>query len=83
MPKGDNMTPELEKYYNNFFDIFGTEGWSQVIEELKQREASYDVSHLRDEKDLYKVQGELSIIRLLLGFQDFIEQGYEEVKHNV
>lgn len=83
MPEEDNMTPELEKYYNNFFDLFGTEGWSQLIEELKQRESAYDVSHVRDEKHLYIAQGELSIIRILLGFQDFIEQGYEEVNNNV
>ena len=71
------MTPEEELYYNNYFDLFGSEGWQQVMEELKSREDAYEIGHLKDEKDLYKVQGELSIIRMLLSLEQFIEQGYE------
>jgi hypothetical protein len=71
------MTKEEETYYNNYFELFASPGWAQILEELKDREAAYDVSFLRDEKDLYKVQGELSIIRMLTNFEQFIEQGYE------
>jgi hypothetical protein len=73
----DNMTPEEELYYNNYFDLFGSEGWQQVMEELKSREDAYEIGHLKDEKDLYKVQGELSIIRMLLNFESFITVGFE------
>ena len=71
------MTKEEELYYNNYFDLFGSEGWKQVVEELQAKVSTYDVSYLKDEKDLYKVQGELSIIRMLLSLEQFIEQGYE------
>ena len=74
------MTQEEEKYYNNFFELFSSTGWAQILEELEDREAAYDVSYLRDEKDLYKVQGELSIIRMLLNFEDYIERGYAEAQ---
>ena len=77
------MTPEEEKYYNNYFDLFGSEGWQQVIEELKSREDAYEIGHLKDEKDLYKVQGELSIIRMILNLEQFIEQGHESASTNV
>jgi len=70
------MTKEDEVYYENFSDLFVSEGWKQILEELKDREDAYDIGILRDEKDLYRVQGELSIIRMLLGFEQFIEQGY-------
>lgn len=76
------MTKEEELYYNNFFMLFHTEGWKQFIEELKDREDVYDIAYLADEKDLYKVQGELSIIRMILNFEDFIEQGYESITTN-
>lgn len=72
------MTQEEQKYYNNYFELFASAAWAQLLEELKDREAAYDVSYLRDEKDLYKVQGELSIIRMLLNFEDYIERGYTE-----
>jgi hypothetical protein len=71
------MTTEEQKYYDNYFELFASAGWAQLVEELKDREAAYDVSFLRDEKDLYKVQGELSILRMLTNFEQFIEQGYE------
>lgn len=73
------MTQEEEKYYNNFFDLFGSPGWAQFIEELEVREGAYDISHLKDEKDLYKIQGELSIIRMLLNFEHFITQGHDSL----
>ena len=70
------MTREEELYYNNYFDLFGSEGWKQVVEELQAKASTYDVSYLKDEKDLYRVQGELSVIRLLIGLEEFINQGY-------
>ena len=71
------MTKEEELYYNNYFDLFRTAGWSQVVAELNDRAAAYDIGYLKDEKDLYKVQGELSIIRMMLSLEQFIEQGFE------
>lgn len=71
------MTKDEELYYNNFFDLFRSAGWAQFIDELEDRSEAYDIGYLRDEKDLYKVQGELSILRMILNFEHFIEQGYE------
>lgn len=76
------MTTEEEKYYNNYFDLFRSEGWKQFLEELEDRVDAYEIGYLKDEKDLYKVQGELSIIRLLLGLEEFINQGYNNTKES-
>jgi hypothetical protein len=76
------MTKEEELYYNNYFDLFGSEGWKQVVEELQAKASMYDVSYIKDEKDLYRVQGELSVIRLLLGLEEFINQGYSNTKES-
>ena len=71
------MTQEEQIYYDNFFSLFGTAGWSQFIEEIQDRADMYEIGYLKDEKDLYRVQGELSIIKMILNFEQFIEQGYE------
>lgn len=71
------MTKEEELYYNNFFDLFRTDGWKQFLSELQDRSTVYDIGYLNDAKDLHKAQGELSIIRMILNFEQFIEQGYE------
>lgn len=75
----DNMTKEEELYYNNYFDLFGTEGWKQLIVDLEAKAQSYEISYIKDEKDLNRIQGELSILQMLLGLEQFIEQGYESV----
>jgi len=76
------MTKEEELYYNNYFDLFRSAGWLQLLEELEDRQSAYDIGYLSSEKDLYKVQGELSIIRLLLGLEEFINQGYNNTKES-
>jgi hypothetical protein len=72
------MTKEEEIYYSNYFELFSSSGWAQLLEELKDREAAFDIGYITDEKTLYQARGELSIIRMLLGFEQFIEQGYEQ-----
>jgi hypothetical protein len=71
------MTKEEEIYYNNYFELFGSSGWVQLLDELKDREATYDLAYINDERSLYLAKGELGIIRMLLNFEQFIEQGYE------
>jgi hypothetical protein len=72
------MTKEEEKYYDNYFELFGSAGWAQLLSELEDREDTYDIAYITDEKTLYHARGELSIIRMLLNFEQFIEQGYEQ-----
>lgn len=77
------MTKEEELYYNNYFDLFRSAGWLQLLEELEDRQAAYDIGYLANEKDLFKIQGELSIIRMILNLEQFIEQGHESASTNV
>lgn len=30
------MSPELQKYYDKYFDLFASEGWKQFIEDVKK-----------------------------------------------
>jgi hypothetical protein len=76
------MTPEEQKHYNNYFDLFSSEGWKQLLEELKAREQSYDLSHVNNVETLWQFKGELGVIRMLLNFESFIESAYEEVTNN-
>jgi hypothetical protein len=71
------MTKEEEIYYNNYFDLFQSAGWAQLVDDLQDRFDAYEIGYLKDVKDLYTVQGELSIIRMILNLEDFIEQGYK------
>ena len=35
------MTIDEQKYYDNYFDLFSSKGWKQLIEELKEIHSSY------------------------------------------
>ena len=76
------MTKNEEIYYNNYFDLFRSAGWAQIVDELKDRLDSYDISHLENEKDLFRVKGELSIINMLLGFESLIETCHEDARNS-
>lgn len=80
--KRGKMTQEEELYYNNYFDLFSSEGWKQLLEELKVREEAYDLAHVNNVETLFQFKGELGVIRMLLNFENFIEGSYEEVTKN-
>lgn len=76
------MTPEEQRYYDNFFDMFSSDGWKQLSEELEVRKDTYNINQLKNEQDLYKVQGELAIIEMILNFPNFVESGFEALNNN-
>ena len=80
--KEDNMTKNEEIYYNNYFDLFRSEGWAQIVDELKDRLERIDINQLENEKDLFRMKGELSVINMLLGFETLIESYHEEAENS-
>jgi len=53
------MTPELQKYYENRFNIFSMDGWKDLIEDVDKIIASINnIATVSDEKDLQFKKGE-------------------------
>ena len=76
------MTKTEEIYYNNYFDLFRSEGWAKIVDELKDRLERIDINQLENEKDLFRMKGELSVINMLLGFETLIESYHEEAENS-
>ena len=74
------MTPELEKYYETYFDLFTTDGWKQFIEDVAENAKAFDVRNVPDEKALKFVQGQLLIMDKLLNWEASVEMAYNQVK---
>lgn len=72
------MTKDEETYYNEYFDLFRSVGWSQILDELQDRADTYEIINIEDEKTLFRMKGELSIINMLLGFESLMERCYED-----
>jgi hypothetical protein len=74
------MTREEETYFENFFELFTTEGWKQFQAELQAKGSLYDISKINSTEDLFYTKGELSVLNSVLGFESFIRQTYDNNK---
>jgi len=74
------MSPEDEKYYENYFDLFLTDGWKQFIEDLADSANSFDVRNIKTEADLKYVQGQLMVLDRMIGFADSMRTAYDDIK---
>jgi len=74
------MTPELEKYYTDRFEMMSTQGWKDLVEDIDKIIVSLNnISVISDEKDLQFKKGELSILTWLKNLKEISERAYEEI----
>ena len=76
------MSPEDEKYYENYLDLFLHAGWKQFVEEAEELLDSYVIEDIKDEIDLAFVKGQrsslLNITRFQTGIKNAIEMESED-----
>ena len=74
------MTPELETYYNTYFDLFRTDGWKQLIEELTNNAAVINsVEATKDNDDLYLRKGQLNVLAHVINLETIINNAFEDL----
>ena len=68
------MNKELELYYRNIRDMFGTDGWKQFMEDLSSNAMVINsVEAAKDNEDLYFRKGQLAVIANLLNLEAQID----------
>ena len=74
------MTPELQKYYEDRFDLFSRPGWLDLMEDVEDMLAAMNnVSTIADEKSLQFRKGEISILTWLKTLKGVSERAYEDL----
>jgi hypothetical protein len=74
------MTPELQKYYEDRFDLFSRPGWIDMMEDIDgMLDALNNVSTIADEKSLQFRKGEISILTWLKTLKEISERAYEDL----
>ena len=74
------MNQELQKYYEDRFDLFSRPGWTDLIEDIdKMLAALNNVSSIADEKSLQFRKGEISILTWLKTLRGVSERAYEDL----
>jgi hypothetical protein len=75
-----SIDQETEQYYNKYFDLFRTDGWKQLIEELTQNALVINsVEATKDVNDLYLRKGQLNVLAYILNFETTTNNNYEEL----
>ena len=71
---------ELEKYYENYFDLFANVGWKQFLDELRQNAQGINsVEATKDANDLYLRKGQLNVLAFIINLENSIRNSFEEL----
>ena len=74
------MAKENEEFYRDRIELLETEGWADLIEELKVLEDSVKrLDSIDNEKDLWFARGQLSILRLMIVLEDATKAAMTEL----
>lgn len=74
------MSPDLQKYYENRFSTMATDGWKDLMDDIDNMISSLNnISTIPDEKSLQFKKGELSILTWLKTLKQVSTQAYEEL----
>ena len=74
------MPKEDEQFYRDRIELLETEGWSDLIEELKvMSESVKRLDSIDNEKDLWFARGQLSILRQMIVLEDATKAAMTEL----
>jgi hypothetical protein len=75
---------ELEKYYRSFEDMFRSDGWKNLLEDLRGSADNVNsVEACKDDKDLYFRKGQLVVMANMLNLEAQIETAKEQQQDEV
>ena len=73
------MDQELQRQYDNYFEMFATEGWKQLVEDLEDILDNFRIEDIKDEVDLANIQGQLKVLKQILYFEDSIRRTHDDL----
>jgi len=74
------MKKEEEVIFNQFFDMFNTEGWKQLVKDFTDAGNQINVVEFtKDEADLNFRKGQLNIIAQLVKLEDTMKTTFDDI----
>ena len=75
------MTPELETYFNNYNELFNSEGFKQLLQELSTNATQLaDIQTVKDVEDLYFRKGQVAAFATVINLQGTIEAARDQAE---
>jgi hypothetical protein len=76
------MDKNLERYYEEAFSMFVTQGWIDLVEDMKALQSEViKIENIKDEKDLWFRRGQLDILDLIVNRKQMCEKVFEELQN--
>lgn len=74
------MTQEDKQFYHNRLSLCEQDGWRDLVQELSNLEDQINTLDTVDnEKDLWFIKGQLSILRQVISLEEVTKQAVEEL----
>jgi hypothetical protein len=71
---------ELQKYYENQFELFSTIGWKDLLEDLQELyTAVNDVNSVEDANTLFYRKGQIDILNLIFDRKNACETAWSDL----
>ena len=78
------MDQETQEYYDNYFSLFITDGWKQLVQEFGNNAVQINsVEATKDADDMHFRKGQLNILAHLLNMENIVNTNYEEANQTV
>lgn len=68
------------KYYDNYLDLFMTEGWKQYIEDTKEVLDHLDLSRAKDWDSFLILRTEIEVRDNIIGFEEELKLSMDNLK---
>lgn len=76
------MEKELQKWYEDQFDMMSRQGWTDLIEKISEiKTTANDLSTVSDAQQLHFRQGQLDILSWLINWKGTCEKVYEDLQN--
>lgn len=73
------MDQETETYYDQYFSLFLTDGWKQLIQDFSNNALQINsLEAVKDINDMYFRKGQLNILAHLINMETIVSTNYEE-----
>ena len=75
------MTPELEVYFDNYNQLFNSEGFKQLVEELSTNAKQLaDIQTVKDQQELFYRKGQIAALATVINLPDTVTATREQLE---
>jgi len=73
------MDQETQQYYDNYFNLFLTDGWKQLVQDFNNNVLQINsIEATKDVNDMFFRKGQLNILAHLINMETIVTTNYEE-----